>query len=117
MESEQIDREVRLEPSLRKVRVDPGQLQQVLVNLAMNARDAMPEGGRLRIATANAEVDAARIPAGRAQRTARARARGRARGARGARAVSVPPPPRESPRGRAPRRGSPRAPSSRSSPP
>ncbi|MDD5629456.1 MAG: GAF domain-containing protein, partial [Elusimicrobia bacterium] len=44
---------LRLEPALGLVRVDPGQLQQVIVNLALNARDAMPKGGTLTISTRN----------------------------------------------------------------
>lgn len=54
---EHIDLRIRLVPDLWPVQADPAQLEQVIVNLAVNARDAMPEGGRLTIETANATLD------------------------------------------------------------
>jgi CheY-like chemotaxis protein len=46
-----------LDKNLGKIKVDPGQIEQVVLNLAINARDAMPRGGKLIIETANARLD------------------------------------------------------------
>jgi two-component system cell cycle sensor histidine kinase/response regulator CckA len=54
---EDIRLEVVLDPELGNVTADPGQLEQVILNLAVNARDAMPTGGRLAIKTTNLDAD------------------------------------------------------------
>ncbi len=54
---ENIDLVSSLEPSLCKIKADPGQIEQVLMNLVVNARDAMPRGGKLTIKTSNAVLD------------------------------------------------------------
>ena len=54
---ERIRMAASLEPDLGMIRADPGQIQQIIINLVLNARDAMPEGGHLGFETANVILD------------------------------------------------------------
>jgi len=54
---ENIEFAVVLEPNLDRVNADPGQIEQVILNLVVNARDALPKGGELRIQTSNVGMD------------------------------------------------------------
>ena len=54
---EHIQFQMLLDPELARVKADAGQIEQVIMNLAINARDAMPDGGKLIIETSNAVVD------------------------------------------------------------
>ena len=57
MIGEDVELRTILEPLLGRVKADPGQIQQAIMNLAVNARDAMPKGGTIILETANVELD------------------------------------------------------------
>ncbi len=56
---EDIDLRLRLDPDIGRIRADAGQLDQILMNLVVNARDAMPDGGRITIETGSVVFDEA----------------------------------------------------------
>ena len=60
---EHIETTTRLAPHLGRIRADPSQMDQMLVNLVLNARDAMPAGGRLTVETANVDLDDEQVAA------------------------------------------------------
>lgn len=60
---EDIELQLRLAPGLHRVNADPGQIEQVLMNLVLNARDAMPQGGKIMLETLNIDLDEAGVAA------------------------------------------------------
>jgi len=57
MIGEDIEFQMILEPELWKVHMDSGQIEQIIINMAVNARDAMPQGGKLIVETVNVHID------------------------------------------------------------
>lgn len=54
---EDIDFRTVLDPAVGNIKADPGQIEQIIMNLAVNARDAMPSGGKLTVTTVNTSLD------------------------------------------------------------
>jgi PAS domain S-box-containing protein len=54
---EDVELSTAFEPALGNIKADPGQIEQVIMNMAVNARDAMPRGGKLTISTSNTTID------------------------------------------------------------
>jgi len=70
---EDVELETRLAPGLGRVKADPNQVEQIVMNLVVNARDAMPDGGHVQITTSEVRLDraaAARLPGARPGRFA-----------------------------------------------
>src|SRR5262249_8247891 len=54
---EDIELTISMEPELAMIKADPGQIEQVIMNLVINARDAMPNGGKVAVETANVTLN------------------------------------------------------------